>query len=896
MHFAPFERQGKIVRWDDTMIAPGDKWQKEISMALARAKVAVLLVSAEFLASDFIVQRELPHLLSAAENDGVVIIPLILSPCAFDTIDDLCQFQSVNLPTQPLAALSKNKREEVLVKLAKAVSGALGAQPKAAECRAAATGRLCNVPARNPLFCGREQLLREIGDSFKESRRIALSGLGGIGKTEAVIEYIYRHRLDYSVVLWIKADSRQQVHSSLIGAARFLELPEWNNADQNVALAALAEWLERNSGWLAVFDDANDLGAVKEFFPDGDQGCVVLTTRIQAVGSIAKSVEIGSLAQDEGAALLLRRAKICSSESDLSRVAPAEYALAQRIAAEMDGLPLALDQAGAYIEETGCGLDAYCALWSSHRIKLLAERSSSSLRNSGSVAGTWLLSFDELAKSQPQSVALLRLLAFLHPDAVPEEALISGSVLLDSELGAVVADSWRLNEVIRDAVKFSLLRRDAKSKALRMHRLLQAVVRDSMEPAEQKKYAEQSVRLIEQSLPEAKFINWEQCQRLSAHAQVCAATISSWKLAAPYSARLLHELGYYLYQRGRYREADSFTAQALSMRRELYGEQNADYALTLDVQGQILRARGEFVAAEQKLEEAFRVLDRDHSAHPVEAARVLCHLASLKLDHNHLAEAEALFQKALAIAQSSLGEEHAETAQIANNLAAVYFSHGNYPRAHEMFERTLAIREKILPPNHPSVAQAYNNIAAVCSRLSRLDDAEKFYNQALSIRENSLGLEHPHVAETLYNLSLLYLKERKYEAAESCLERARTIREQTLGPNHPRTADVLGSLAEVRLAQKNEKDAEDLYIRSLNIREAALGNTHPDVGYSLMGLADVEQFRGNKAQVEILLRRAWITLKNGLGAEHPDVVDCQSKLNASLAALGRDPEANTGDV
>ena len=115
------------------------------------------------------------------------------------------------------------------------------------------------------------------------------------------------------------------------------------------------------------------------------------------------------------------------------------------------------------------------------------------------------------------------------------------------------------------------------------------------------------------------------------------------------------------------------------------------------------------------------------------------------------------------------------------------------------------------------------------------------------------------------------------------------LREQALGVDHP-TADVLGSLAEVRLSQKNVQDAEDLYTRSLNIRETALGKTHPDVGYSLVGLADVEQFRGNKAQVEILLRRALDILKNGLGAAHPDVVDCQSKLNAALLALGREPE------
>ena len=886
VHFAPYERDGKIVHWDDTMIAAGAKWREDISRALASAKVAILLVSADFLASDFIVNQELPHLLAAAENDGVVIIPLILAPCAFEAMSDLSQFQSINPPAQPLAALNRNKREQVFVKLVQAVSAALAPESETVAVAGTSSGRLCNVPARNPLFCGREALLDRIGEALNETHRIALAGLAGIGKTESVIEYIYRHRLAYSVVIWIKSDSRQQIHASLIDAARFLELPEWNSADQKAALAALFGWMARNRGWLAVFDDADDLETVREFLPTSDGGGMIITTRTQAIGAIAKAVDIGALTQDEGTALLLRRAKICSSAGDLTGVAPSDYALAQRIAGEMDGLPLALDQAGAYIEETGCGLESYFALWSSHQVKLLAQRSSSSLRNSDSVAGTWRLCFEELAKSQPQSIALLRLLAFLHPDAVPEEVLSEGNALLGPELGAAIADAWRRSEMIRDAIKFSLLRRDPKSKGLRMHRLLQAVVRDSIDPAEQIKYAEQAVRIVEHAFPAAKFVNWERCERLSAHAQVCAATIEKWKLSTTYSARLLHELGYYLYQRGRYAEALSFVSKALALRRELCGTRDQDYALTLDVQGQILRASGDFSAAEQCLSEALRVFEDGFGAEHIEVARVMCHLAALQIDQNQLAEAEALFQKALAMLQASLGAEHAETAQVLNNLAAVYFTQGNYPRAQEMFERTLVIREKILPPNHPSVAQAYNNLAATCSRRGLFVDAERLYKKALAIREDSLGIDHPHVAETLYNLGLLYLKEKKYEAAEDCLARARAIREHSLGVHHPRTADVLGSLAEVRLAQKRVSDAEDLYTQSLNIRESALGKQHPDVGYSLMGLAEVEQCRGNKVKVEVLFRRALEILQFGLGASHPDVIDCQAKLSQSLLARG----------
>src|SRR5262249_15862824 len=153
-------------------------------------------------------------------------------------------------------------------------------------------------------------------------------------------------------------------------------------------------------------------------------------------------------------------------------------------------LPMALDQAGAYLEETGCGLDSYLALWSKNRSKLLAQRATSSLRDSDSVTATWLLSCSELEKSKPQAIELLKLAAFLHPNAIREDVGSAGSELLGPELATIVGDPWQLNEVIRETIKFSLLRRDAKSRGLRMHRLFQAVLRDNMDPPNQAIWAE----------------------------------------------------------------------------------------------------------------------------------------------------------------------------------------------------------------------------------------------------------------------------------------------------------------------------------------------------------------------------------------------------------------------
>jgi hypothetical protein len=121
VHLKPLERIGTIARWDDTSIKPGSKWHEEIKNAVASAKVAVLLISADFLSSDFISTNELPPLLAAAETKGTIVLPVIVSPCLFQLTDSLSQFQSVNPLNRPLSKMTRNEQEEVFVKITETI-------------------------------------------------------------------------------------------------------------------------------------------------------------------------------------------------------------------------------------------------------------------------------------------------------------------------------------------------------------------------------------------------------------------------------------------------------------------------------------------------------------------------------------------------------------------------------------------------------------------------------------------------------------------------------------------------------------------------------------------------------------------------------------------------------
>ena len=227
-HLKDLTRRDLIELWDDTKIQSSTQWREEIRGALESAKVAVLLISAEFIASDFIAEDELPPLLAAAENDGVVILPLILSPSRFEKIGSLARFQSVNPPSKPLTKLRRAEQDEYLVKLSDDVLRAIEDVPtKPTGSSVATRTRKSNLPLpRNKFFTGRDDILKGLHKNFNEGERVqALSGIGGVGKTQTALQYAYQYQRDYRIVLWGNASSRETLVTDFVSMAGLLDEP-----------------------------------------------------------------------------------------------------------------------------------------------------------------------------------------------------------------------------------------------------------------------------------------------------------------------------------------------------------------------------------------------------------------------------------------------------------------------------------------------------------------------------------------------------------------------------------------------------------------------------------------------------------------------------------------------
>ena len=247
--------------------------------------------------------------------------------------------------------------------------------------------RLWTVPyARNPHFTGRDALLLQLEQVFAlESpepssgvrqvtltQRQAIKGLGGIGKTQTAIEYAYRARLQgrYHHVLWIAAASEESILTSFVELAALLpEVVSPEETDPRKIVSAMLRWLEqRAEPWLLIFDNADDLTLAQPYFPRQGKGHLLITTRASATEAFAPSLEVELMGTVEGAQLLLRRANRLVPHS------PEEIEEAMNIVIALAHFPLAIDQAGAYIEETGCNLASYLELYQRHRHALLARR------------------------------------------------------------------------------------------------------------------------------------------------------------------------------------------------------------------------------------------------------------------------------------------------------------------------------------------------------------------------------------------------------------------------------------------------------------------------------------------------------------------------------------------
>src|SRR6266566_2916267 len=703
---------------------------------------------------------------------------------------------------------------------------------------------LWTVPyARNPHFTVRDDLLDQLMQQFSPqeagqptsirqaalTQSRAIKGLGGVGKTQIAVEYAYRAHEQgrYTHTLWINAASEEAILTSFVALINFLPaFGPGGETDQRKLVAALIRWLEQCiQPWLLIFDNADDLSFIPSYLPARGNGSLLFTTRAAAVGALASSVEVDCMSLMEGTQLLLRRAQREASASD------SEIDAATTLVVALAHFPLAIDQAGAYIEETGCSLHDYFQIYQKHRYALLARRGKQAAHYPESVATTWSLSFQHVEETNPAAAELLRLCAFLAPDHIPEELLIQGAPYWPAALQQGVADHLSFNQLLETLLSFSLVKRLSEDHLLSIHRLVQVVQLERLSPGEQRQWAERLVRAVHGVFPrdpKDEVAVWPQCQRYMEQVQACDTLIGEHHLLLPEAAELLERTGTYLCERALYSLAEPLYLRALRICEQRVGETHPQVAIALDGLAQLYYEQGKYTQAELLRQRALRILEQQvvGEMDPHQMVIALNGLAFVYAEQGKYAQAKLLYQQALRIWEQQVGSEHPQKAYLLHGLAFVYAEQGKYVEAELLYQQALRIREQQLGLEHLRVAYSLNNLAFVYAKQEKYVEAELFYQRALRIWEQQVRSEHPQAAIALHGLANLYVEQGKYAQAEPLYQRALCIREQYLEPEHSKTADVLHDFAGFQQAQGKTREAAFMYQRALVIRERVFGSDH----------------------------------------------------------------------
>ena len=657
----------------------------------------------------------------------------------------------------------------------------------------------------------------------------ALSGLGGIGKTQIAVEYVYRYRADYSAIFWVQAATETTRLSSLQIISQVLQLPSSQNQSPETTIAAFCTWLTQNSNWLLVFDDADHPEQLRSLLPQWGQGHILITARIPRFDSLglARPVCLDPLSQEESVTFLMQRTGRLPDNAE-------ELSAAQGIATEVGGLPLALEQAAAYILERQICFQDYLVSFRQQRLAILQRSRPVMGDYPESISTTWSLNFQAVASASPLAADILCVSAFLAPEAIPYELFERGGVLILGKTPLAVAllqakhDPTTMADLLAPLARYSLVSIDPSARTYSLHRLVQQAVRlDLLDQTTERQWQIIAIDLIGAIFPNVDCEAWEECNRFIAQGLKGQEWISALGYQSPQAAQLLHRVSQYLLWQGHYEAAEAALQVALTQRQHLFEAPHSAIGEVLSQFGALRRAQGRYQEAESLYQQALVHYQQALEYDTLDLSTTLNRLGLLYRDKGDFSKAISLHQQALDIRQRLTAKDDFYIAESLNDLALSYWKQSNYELAESLFLQSLEMYRRLEGDASLPVAVASNNLALIYRAQKRYDSAEILYHKTLKLFKQILGEQHPDIAMVLHNLGSLFEARGAYDEAQNYYERAIVLRRELLGGEHPYLATSVHRLASIHLLKGNNAQAQALYREALNIRIKELGTQHP---------------------------------------------------------------------
>ncbi|MFJ3668853.1 FxSxx-COOH system tetratricopeptide repeat protein [Streptomyces sp. NPDC090106] len=776
-----------------------------------------------------------------------------------------------------------------------------------------------SAPGRNASFTGRSELLEDLRLRLADTGTATLlHGMGGVGKTQLATEYAYRYRGNYDVVWWIEAEFGD------LALRQYSELAPHLGVDERDSISATADGVrdalrrgDRYDRWLLVFDNATTPESIERLLVNSPTGHVLITTRNEGWAQVGERVEVDVFSRTESVEHLLRRVSAISTE-DAGLVADA-----------LGDLPLAVDHAAAWLNETGQDAAEYLELLELQLATL--EAAADAPAYPLQVGATWNISISQL--NSPVARRLLELCAHFGADPISFDLIHGkemGEVLREVQPGS--GATALVSRAIQQLHRYSLAKVDRKSKSLQVHRLVQAAVRSSMS-ADQREEAVRSVRnVLSGARPSEGDVerpaNWERYNTIWPHLK------TPW---TRYSLddrirKLMTEWLRYLRARGEYAEAMSLAEELLDIWQKEAGA-NDRWTLHLRFEmANVLRFQGWYTKA---LEIDEDVYGRQRGALGDDDDHTLMTAGGLTADLRAVGQVG----KALEIDRETyersvdlLGDDHPRTLFAANNLAVSMRMAGDCYEAQNVDKGNCELRTETLGAKHPytlfsqinlgrdqrscgeyeasaetlrgvygtavelgpespPALEAAKALAITLRRLDKLDEAMDISQQVLDICRRRLGEASPEtLVVRLGHAGHLSAAERHEEACRETAELLDRFR-AALGESHPNTLACAVNHGINLLSTGRLAEAREVCEQARVALRTTLGPEHPFSMNCQMNLANTEAALGDVVKAENNYRQAYRELCDRLGSDHPTALTCRGNLSVLLTEVGRTVEA-----
>jgi tetratricopeptide (TPR) repeat protein len=790
------------------------------------------------------------------------------------------------------------------------------------------TPAIWSAPQRNNTFTGRDVILDHVreqlggGISVVLPRPQALYGLGGVGKTQVALEYVHRFMADYDLVWWISAEDPGDVVSSLAELAVRLGAP--SSEDINQASQDAVQMLARGTPtrrWILVFDNADDPMQLKRFFPAGGGGHILVTSRNQAWAQQGASLPIDVFLREESVEHLTRRASGLSLEE------------ADRVAFAVGDLPLAVEQAAAWLAETATPIEEY--------LRQLAEQTTDVLDLNlatdypKTVAATWNISIARLRERSPASVRLLQLCAFLAPEPISSHLLYSKE-MIDAlrPYDAALQESLLLGRVIREIGRFALAKVDQVSNSVQVHRLVQAVIRSQLSEEEQREARHVVHTVLAGCRPDGDEPiddpeNWPRFAVIWPH--LTASDARNCTEAG--TRRLLIDRVRYLWKRGDFPGAQSRAEDLLDLWKPLLGEDDVQYLYLRCQLGNILRSQGRYVEAREinteLLERQKRVLGPSHPHTYVTMSSLASDLAALGVYESAVEFAREAHEGFRQI----FHESHRRTLSAANNRALALRMVGRYGEARALDQETFDRRTEVLGTDHPYTLASAARLGRDLREVGRYTESVSLLSRAYDAHKRILGKGFPGTLSCAKSLAVSLRRAGQFEDARRLTtatrgqyrqqyeaptpdslacdlnmaadlfaaderEAAREVAREALaeymnvpGEDHPYTQAALNNLGIFHWGCGDNEEAEKVFRRVLRRMGEVLGEKHPHTLFTGANYANVLADQGRFDEARELEENAVLNLRGVLGPHHPETLAIVANAGLTLASLGREDEA-----